>query len=1328
MNIRRSNINTQNIAFSGHNRTTDVKGKVVDRLYYLYDPNKYKCEVEIYKIIKDEKSGDFSVDEGSMKSISLQDQAFVDITQRDLRDFNDGFAYRFKLTDKNKPDNVSYAFDNGHVINIFEGKNADKYNVVLNNRAVINKNGAMQLIMPDGYYPGFVNGKYNQEARDKALNSVRTHANKLGGDFYGIIARLDKIANDEGVTKIVGTPFTKDMISSHLYWTENAYRVCPGLGGEEGFKQLQIELCKRGINWIADAALVNQGFGGVQVSETLRKGEDSETKKMFRANEKISLGILPDKCDFTRLKLINAPFILTQDGTYTDKNKNYDPKKPTYIQFYDERLASEEQVNSPDPYAMTTYAKNNTDNVYDITAHDDAVYPFPVEVDPEQLKRNVKNLISAKGTENLDMKNIENLKAIADFQNFDVQNKSAAGGLELWDGNVDIAKLNFISLFKDDERTKTFADDKRSDWSDSAKEIQARKVLAVRDYAINSGKYWTKLAADVQLKYTADTLGIQSQNAQDYINKVAEAVKKGELPKSALKIQPEEYESVLRGTHKSRRLDIADMRADGSGNDYTYEDYILRQAMDLPLETLPVATNLLGVLTSPYIAKKANVESELGVSRYDVYNEQNQNLPEKYSLVYEEMDDIYRNEISPIISDIFEDICSEDETKKLQTANGKVSAFGKFALAEMVPDITKYLLLKSLAPDANVEIKNGEFDFSGVNENEITIQSLGIPYRGLTSEEEAKVVVNTIKDRLSELPESEIDKLKEAVEFRMNNRSLSGYKVAEMIMDRTESGLGWRIDAAKDVAPIDAVRVQADSMTEAWQNVIDFWKRYNQAVLVENPHAYTTAEITDMGALIQPDEVYYSAGDAERKFLAETGITSIANYNFFFSPFPAMFMRSGWGGTYDRNVKDVLKNLSMGWNHNKKDTAGFLFQGMDDSVKYSYNFVGNHDKPRILHELALDPDQKNKAIQVAMGNRLKTAAGEKCKTPEQNDAVEKAIDQLVSGTFKGKLFDANSFGTRPFDVAIDTVFEQIKYNGDIDKFIGADNKSNVADIKKEMLKSVLEPAFDRFLSVYKTLVTLPGSPTDFAGDRVGNSGYETVSKNYYQQNRNVVHWEWLNEKVDDKKSTEEVDDKINNKPLKFVKEFYDELNKIAKMREIPQLSALNNGDSIAISVSDSIQGLLRYNDEGSCVLSFYNAVGNHSPLEEKMDRKSSEHLHARQVDKLYLHSDLSHLDFKELGLENDHVEELGNQDSGLKHGLKVGMTFYNARKLTDGDCLDEKYVVKKDNKGKYYLQKYEKSDAGWTLVPSEITPDDKNVLVLYADTSNLYTPKKTENK
>ena len=35
----------------------------------------------------------------------------------------------------------------------------------------------------------------------------------------------------------------------------------------------------------------------------------------------------------------------------------------------------------------------NTNNIFDITKHDDAVYPYYVEVNPNELKRNVRSII-----------------------------------------------------------------------------------------------------------------------------------------------------------------------------------------------------------------------------------------------------------------------------------------------------------------------------------------------------------------------------------------------------------------------------------------------------------------------------------------------------------------------------------------------------------------------------------------------------------------------------------------------------------------------------------------------------------------------------------------------------------------------------------------------------------------------------------------------------------------------------------------------------------------------------------------------------------------------
>lgn len=1309
MNIPKNGINPKNVTFTGHNKKLDKTGYEVHNFYYLYDPKKYECEVELYNIEKDAK-GNIEISEPKAPDYVLpmeEGLTSADLTMIPELTSDIGFAYRFKLKDKTTG-KVSYAFDNGTVIGIFDTKNTDnKYNVVLNNRATINKNGPMQLIMPDLYYPGIEEQdgkpKINEGLRAKALSSVRTHANKLGGNLYGIIARLDEIEK-EGVKRIVGTPFTKDRISSHLYWTENAYRLSSNLGKEKDFKVLQEELFKHDINWIADAALVNEGFGGIHMSEFLRKGADSYSKNMFRAEDKVSLGILPDKCNYTRMKIINAPFVVSEDGKVKNNN-NYNYLKPTYIQFYDERLASEEQKKSDSPEKLTTYDNRNTDNIYDITHHDDAVYPFPIEVNPDELTRNVKKIVSQKGE--LDLSNIDDIRRMADFSNFKVDYKSAAAGLEVWDGNVDIAKLNFYRSDKDDVRFIKLPKYER----EKAIEDFDRGALAVRDYALNSGRYWTKLTSDVLLAYVSKLFDGSENTPEEYLNTIKRNVDEGLLPDSVLEnVDLTVISNVLENNYHLRRLDDADMRSEinpeGYGNSYSVQNYILKKAMDCPLETLPVATNLLGVLTSPYIAKKANIEEELGASRYDITKAGNPNLPEEYADVYEQVDNLYEEQVVPFIAALVNDVVPKEE---------EISDYGKYVISEIAPDIVKYLFVKALDSDADIRIsEEGEFDFSNVDENEITIQSLGIPYKGKTLEEEAQIVVDTLRNGIDNISQEEINSLKEKINKRFAKRSLNSFKISEMIVDRTEAGLGWRIDAAKDIAAIDSVRSDSDKMTKAWNQVIDFWKHYNEAVVAENPHAYTTAEITDLSDLFRNESknVYTSDADAERKFLEETGIIAVANYNYFFSLLPELFANYGfedgnksWMSGEGKNFQ-LREKLDEGW---LGTNPGFLFQSPEDGVINSYTFFGNHDKPRALHFLALDmslynsdfekDEHKKEAAKclrenissidfdkispmaVAMGSRLNIAFDSVIKDKKLNEEVKKAVSELASGQFKGREFDAAAFGTRPFEIAIKSVFDEVEYNG-----ISIPNREK---IEAKVLESILTPAFDRFYSMYKLLIALPGSPTDFAGDRVGASGAETKAKNYHQQNRNVIHWEWL---------------KDDN--YAFVKDFYENMNKIAELRNKPELSALNDGATIVLPLDDvnsgnfneKIQSILRYNDKGSVVLTLHDLSGADSPYYKKMDRKeTNKSIAAIKPDDKEIKSSKIIL-----------CSAKANAKQGLKHGMQPGTKFKNERA---GDTSTYEIATTKINGQDYYYLR--RRDAQGREIPVTIKPEDLNTLILY---------------
>ena len=67
--------------------------------------------------------------------------------------------------------------------------------------------------------------------------------------------------------------------------------------------------------------------------------------------------------------------------------------------------------------------------------------------------------------------------------------------------------------------------------------------------------------------------------------------------------------------------------------------------MSYPVESIEFGTNLVGVLASPMVTKRASVEEEIGVPRYEIYKNGNPNLPSEYARTYNEMENIYKNEM-----------------------------------------------------------------------------------------------------------------------------------------------------------------------------------------------------------------------------------------------------------------------------------------------------------------------------------------------------------------------------------------------------------------------------------------------------------------------------------------------------------------------------------------------------------------------------------------------------------------------------------------------------------------------------------------------------------
>ena len=66
-----------------------------------------------------------------------------------------------------------------------------------------------------------------------------------------------------------------------------------------------------------------------------------------------------------------------------------------------------------------------------------------------------------------------------------------------------------------------------------------------------------------------------------------------------------------------------------------------------------------------------------------------------------------------------------------------------------------------------------------------------------------------------------------------------------MITDRLNAGLDWRIDAAKDIGDMNALKCSNDQVERVWNNVTEFWKNFTQGIYSRNRNSYVAVEIKD---------------------------------------------------------------------------------------------------------------------------------------------------------------------------------------------------------------------------------------------------------------------------------------------------------------------------------------------------------------------------------------------------------------------------------------------------------------------------------------------------
>ncbi len=1307
--------------FTGFNHKKSETGASEFEFNFPHDSNKYDCYLEVFSVKKD-KNANYNVNKMltntdlGVKSVKLNNSGVkIDMGYAyDELSNKEPFAYRYKLVDKRDNSKSFYQIDAGSVIDYSKNGNFDKFNLVMQDGTQVSKGGSMTLAIPDSYAVGWVydeKGKpaLNKNIQEKAKYATRTFSNKMGGTLAGIEANVDKLKK-AGYTRIVSTPiFTDDSLSSHSYWNKNCMQMSNSIGNIDNYASLQKKLFKNGINFVSDGAFVNEGLEGIHFKHMLKWGEKSPFYNWFRASGlqsgPLSMGIFAKNKDYVEHKIVNSPYKYEQgtDGQIkTSKNPDYNAKKPTFVQIYDSRLVSEADKKDT-KNLIKSYDKLDTGNTYDINNHNDTVVPYSFEINPETYNKNVKNLNAYN--KNADKKIMLDQPLAAKFltqsESYVLEDKFE-NGFETWDANTDIAKLNFVFSHADTKRLENLPRHER----EYQTQLIKAKNFEAQDYVVNSGKYWTRKTNDILNEYVAQELKNVSSDPKKAMAQIQALTQKGELPANN-DINENIVKNVIKGDYESKTTKLTD----------NYKELTLQSIMSLPLDSIEFADDTSAVLSSSFITNRATKADQIGMSRYEMFKAGNPQVTAENKDIYKKADTLFTEDLFRFTNDVMQKV-NKNLGGKLFDGD-KVSKLGKYVLPLVNQDIAKFALVKAVAPNSQAKMNEDgtvSYDYNKLKE-ETTLASLNI--LADSPEDEANLVIKRLKSGIKNISLKDKDAITSAVTKRLEGLNENSFALAEMIVDRNNAGLDWRIDAAKDIADMDALRNGNANFKDEWSSVIDFWRNFSKGVIGENKNAYMVAEVTDEFALHDNSGKFSTAKDAVMKLHQEAGMTSIANYSYFFTDVANIFNKDiTTGVTLDANGRERKIFDKMVGSDNYLNSAPL------DSILYSYTFVGNHDKPRMLHCLSLDMELfhtnfadnynhkkiatailkdkmynqvtdadinsidfnkvSNKAI--AMADAVKGGFGKALgqvfygqKKDEAFSAISKSIADLASGKYMDKEFSADAFGTKPFDTTIKYVIKQAEAKHGLN--ISKEEKSKLFNATFE---TILKPSMTKFQAMMRFLVSLPGNPTMYAGDELGMTGYEEKAKNVYIQNRNAVRWDWLNDK---------------NK--QFVQDFYNKMNETMALRDRPELKALNDGAPFTLDLHKDVQtgkpvsAILRQSADGAMAVTLFNANN------VNLDKEAEYHPTHVKLDSISLHT-----------TNNDKV--------GLRGGLKAGTTFKNA------DNRDKSLYKVCEDKGNYFIKRFN-NEEDYRYVMSTGKYRDDNRVDMYDSTLLLYSvPEKTD--
>ena len=1238
--LQNENKNINKPSFKGLELSVDD-----EYVFYVppYDKDKYDILLEVSPVIEDGNGG-FKIDRNISTPITINKsynnfRNYGSTTYPRNTPISDPLdsqymGYRFRLVDKEDAKRAYKNLDAQNQNNVFGSIDTKQYiydpgtrlhddefgdfTVISNRMGITPKSGSAIHVFYDSYTSG--------RGIDRK-NFVRNHFNKALGDLDGIL--VNKRQELSPYRYVMSNPYIgADSKSSHKYWGENFYRV-PSLSV---FKKVLVELFKDGKGYVADGALTSQSIQSPFFQDVLKNGKKSPYYHWFKIKGDLKIGVFPDKIFSSNSQHVD-PYkhigfkIINPMGV-----EGYDHNKPSYIQFFDDRLASVRQQNDT-KNLIVNYDIPQTKDHYDITTHQDSIQPYFFELDysDKSVRDRFSGYTHKMLTDTHKMYNgffnegknriIDNFERFFSFANYDLVRKGRAAGADFWDGSVDLVKLNLSNHTPDFKNYEGFCD--------------------VRDYLYNVATYWTKFAYNALVSYVAKTFTQDDLQSKEEILKVALA---NDLSVEDLK---QLYENINNenenenDTSSNARAEVTKML-----DDFRYEGLDLSPQLQVVVSTPAFRRYMNNPQIKEFIANfvvgalmkldtkgfeediiESSSESNDVISSEDFKRIYEQNFPEKR----------LKN-------------ASSDLSGKIESI--KLTPYGKAVLEMLAPTIIGYAVLKGIYPNEIVSIDSNQ----GTLRSSKTLKNATLYQTGVVSignaNDDAKKLSENIMRNFSDKKTNERNqwKLANALELMdLKQYSYKGIKFAQEFVKKARAGLNWRFDAAKDVADLTATKNGMREFKDSWDDVIEFWSKFVQNVREINPSAYIVAEVTDLWPIYNNMNIYrYEAKNdlakgassadiqkraeiirkldwgkyinpdvAERMLYEKTGATTGSQYSTFFGLSNNLFSRNFETGALSGDF-DNMDSLKL-------NMERFLKSGPLLSLTHSHVFWDNHDKPRGLHGLALDmgvflsrfgintedtPINKDdvkrakKAAYRVIGKEITddemsydfisskaVAVGDMYRkgfekiVGSDNEKLQifyQAIKDLAQGKFKNKtnpdFIRAEAFGQTGFEISINDIMEQAKYIAQNEGKAWY-NRDEAKQVRDKVFEQILRIPLVKMIKMTDFLNSITGIPFFYAGNNMALSRYEYATKNITQQNRNLLKREWIDKNSDEYKPQ--------------IREYFDRFQASCALYKEPGLSAMAGGIPISLPQENpsKLYAILKYDKKGSNVIHVFSSTG-----------------------------------------------------------------------------------------------------------------------------------------